>query len=255
MPIQKYQYTMHVSFVCKNSQIINLLDEVCKWTVLYFVSIFFLLNTSRLHSAFTMVEFWNVTSYWYIIIICLYTNNICIPPSPNQFIVSVSRDVKIHMSIENGKYVGAHQRSDKRTEKQRKKRAKKKVRDTLQCTLKTYFPKLFIGVDTAKLCKNCLSYEPNMATRVYMVRIILYKIPAKHAPFNTFYSSNSGNGNRKKTNVSYLWAHVPFTDTSSCSMGIYHVNSKFTLSNTRKLINNIILSSFSRFFSFFFATF
>lgn len=49
---------------------------------------------------------WMGAEHWYIIIISLQT----IFPSPNQFIVSVSRDLIIHMSIENGKYVESNGR-------------------------------------------------------------------------------------------------------------------------------------------------
>lgn len=89
--------------------------------------------------------------------------------------------------------------------------------------IKNIFSKLFITVDTAKLCKNCLSYEQNIAeysfihsTRVRWLDDITRKFqPNTRHPIQ-FYSSNSNSSNIATANKKCLclWAHV----LSSCSL-------------------------------------
>lgn len=78
-----------------------------------------------------------------------------VSPSPNQFIVSVSRELKIHMSIENRKYVDSH-RERKGEREGESEMIKRKCSRHFTVYIKNIFSKLFIAVDTAKLCKNCM---------------------------------------------------------------------------------------------------
>lgn len=81
----------------------------------------------------------------------------------------------------------------KRTEwkiKEAREKKKHKYAGHFTMYIKNIFSKLFIAVDTAKLCKNCLSYEQHIAKYsfirpVYDVGWYYHTIPATHAPSNT----------------------------------------------------------------------